>query len=33
MGDIQDEDSLQASGIIKIPVRSITRIAKLSEKG
>ena len=32
MGDLGDEDSAQASGIIRIPARCITRIVRLVER-
>ncbi len=32
IGDMDDEDSAQASGVIRIPTRSIIRIARLAEK-
>ncbi len=31
MGDIKDENNIQASGIIHIPTRSITKITQLKE--
>ena len=33
MGDLGDENSAQASGIIRIPARCISKISKLKEAG
>ena len=33
LGDVDDEDSRQASGVIRIPTRCVTRLVRLAESG
>jgi len=33
MGAIDDEQQIQASGIIRIPARAVTKVVRLKEKG